>query len=317
MRPAAHSLSLRPPKKVSKERRPHVSDPALHCAALRYVPGKPAMTITAAARQNSLCDLRSRRSDNCRESDHDADACCAASARRRHRPRRRCLKGWANRAIAALGSQRALLRSPWHVGRLKCVGLASLFGFGAEAGKCARRAHSLSFPPPKKASKERRPHVSDPALHCTALRCVPGKPAMARACAPPGRERQTQRCGMGCKALSRGKAVALQGCVSRKSAQSAFLQPRTSGGQAHHGGGAAELALRSAIAPLGQLPQVRTRCHCMLRCNGSAAVIVLAGVASRGGEPGHRCARPRAGFALLALACGGQVHGFALGGGGG
>ena len=61
MRPAAHLLSLRPPKKVSKERRPHVSDPALHCAALRYVPGKPAMTLAAAARQNSLRAARSVR----------------------------------------------------------------------------------------------------------------------------------------------------------------------------------------------------------------------------------------------------------------
>ena len=51
-------------------------------------------------------------------------------------------------------------------------------------------------------------------------------------------------------------------------------------------GGAAELALRSAIAQLGQLPQVRSRCHCMLRCNGSVAVIALAGAASRGGRIG-------------------------------
>ena len=177
MRPAAHSLSLPPPKKVSKERRPHVSDPALHCAALRCVPGKPAraracpppvrerqtqrfgmgckalsrgkavalqgcasrksaqsaflqprmgggQAHSAAARQNSFCDLRSRRSDDCRESAHDASTCCAVLARRRHRPRRRCLKGWASRAIAALGPQWVLLRSPLPVGRLGCMGLA-------------------------------------------------------------------------------------------------------------------------------------------------------------------------------------------------
>ena len=143
MRPTAHPLSLPPPKKASKERRPHVSSPALRSvvfranlrwrepvrrlgasgkhsglgwaarrsAAARLWPCKdePAARApkalfcsraraagrltTAAARQNSLCDLRSRRSDNCRGSDHDADACCAASARRHHRPRRRCLKG--------------------------------------------------------------------------------------------------------------------------------------------------------------------------------------------------------------------------------
>ena len=69
---------------------------------------------TAVARQNSLCDLRSRRPDNCRESDHDANTCCAVLVRRRHLPRRRCLKGWASQAIAALGPGRASRCSPWH-----------------------------------------------------------------------------------------------------------------------------------------------------------------------------------------------------------
>ena len=123
MRPAAHSLSLPPPKKVSKERQPHVSDPALHCAALRYVPGKPASAMTSAARQNSLRAARSVRTTAASQNTMPLHA-ALQWLRRHHRHRRRCLKGWANRAIAALGLGRASRCSPWHAGRLKRAGLA-------------------------------------------------------------------------------------------------------------------------------------------------------------------------------------------------
>ena len=115
MRPTAHPLSLPPPKKVSKERRPHVSDPALHCAALRCVPGKPASAMTAAARQNALCDLRSRRSDNCCGSDHGAIACCTSNG------------SAAVTTLAGAASRERYgpwLRSPWHVRSFKCMELA-------------------------------------------------------------------------------------------------------------------------------------------------------------------------------------------------
>ena len=85
---------LRPCKDEQRRRPPK----ALFCSRARAA----GRLTTAAARQNSLCDLRSRRSDNCRKSDHDASTCCAVLARRRHRPRRRCLKGWAMRALCCM-----------------------------------------------------------------------------------------------------------------------------------------------------------------------------------------------------------------------
>ena len=172
-------------------------------------------------------------------------------------------------------------------------------------------AHSLSLPPPKKASKERRPHVSGLALRSAPLRSIPGKPARARACVPPGHKRQKQWFGMGCKALSRSKAEALQGCASRKTAPSAFLQPRT-GGVGSLSGGAAELALRSAIAPLGQLPLARNtmQAHAALqwlRRRHRHRRRCLKGWASR------TIAALGPGRASLALACRkAQVHGLAL-----
>ena len=155
MRPAARSLSLPPPKKASKERRPHVSDPALRFAALRSIPGKPARAracappgrerqkqrfgmgckaepgarapqtlfcsraraagrlTTAAARQNSLRAARSVRTTAASQITMPLHA-ALQWLRRRHRPRRRGLKGWASRAIAALGPGRASRCSPWH-----------------------------------------------------------------------------------------------------------------------------------------------------------------------------------------------------------
>ena len=83
---------------------------------------------TAAARQNSLCDLRSRRSDNCRESEHDADACCAAMAQPPSSPSQalpqgvgdaghRCARPRADFALLALACGKAQVREPCFVRR--------------------------------------------------------------------------------------------------------------------------------------------------------------------------------------------------------
>jgi len=70
-----------------QRKRPHVCDP---CASLR---GKPASQRLRGARWNSLRSLRSLRSNNPRESDHEARACCAARATPQAPRRRRSLKG--------------------------------------------------------------------------------------------------------------------------------------------------------------------------------------------------------------------------------
>ena len=75
MRPAAHLLFFASPKKSRQKK----GDPTGRVPALRF--GQPAMLAPGAVLRNSLCSLRSRRSDNRSKSDHDAWACCAAHAR--------------------------------------------------------------------------------------------------------------------------------------------------------------------------------------------------------------------------------------------
>ena len=75
MRPAAHLLSFASPK----ESRQRKGDPTGRVPSLRC--GQPAMLAPGAVLRNSLCSLRSRRSDNRSKSDHEAWACCAAHAR--------------------------------------------------------------------------------------------------------------------------------------------------------------------------------------------------------------------------------------------
>ncbi len=75
VRPAAHLLSFASPKE-SRQRKGDPTDrvPSLRC-------GQPAMLARGAVLRNSLCSLRSRRSDNRSKSDHDAWACSAPHAR--------------------------------------------------------------------------------------------------------------------------------------------------------------------------------------------------------------------------------------------
>ena len=75
VRPAAHLLSFASPK----ESRQRKGDPTGRVPSLRC--GQPAMLARGAVLRNSLCSLRSRRSDNRSKSDHDAWAYCVAHAR--------------------------------------------------------------------------------------------------------------------------------------------------------------------------------------------------------------------------------------------
>ena len=75
MRPAAHLLSFASPK----ESRQRKGDPTGRVPSLRC--GQPAMLAPGAVLRNSLCSLRSRRSNNRSKSDHDAWAYCVAHAR--------------------------------------------------------------------------------------------------------------------------------------------------------------------------------------------------------------------------------------------
>ena len=165
---------------------------------------------------------------------------------------------------------------------------------------CARRrTHFLC---PAKESKQRK--AAPRQRPCTSLRFA------------PLRSGQTCEGASLCAAWVRAANTAVwdglqgaqpqQGCGLARMRQpqerpKRFFAAAHGRGQAHHGG-AAEHALRSAIAPPGQRPRVRSRCHCMLRCicppPSSPSQALPQGV----GESGHRCARPRAGFALLALA---------------
>ena len=77
MRPAAHRLSFASPKEIRQRK----GDPTGRVPALRC--GQAAMLGPGAVLRNSLCSLRSRRSDNRSKSDHEAWACCAAHARPR------------------------------------------------------------------------------------------------------------------------------------------------------------------------------------------------------------------------------------------
>jgi len=75
VRPAAHLLFFASPKKSRQKK----GDPTGRVPSLRC--GQPAMLAPGAVLRNSLCSLRSRRSNNRSKSDHDAWACCAAHAR--------------------------------------------------------------------------------------------------------------------------------------------------------------------------------------------------------------------------------------------
>ena len=77
MRPAAHLLFFASPKK----RRQKKGDPTGRVPSLRC--GQPAMLVPGAVLRNSLCSLRSRRSNNRSKSDHEAHASCGACARPR------------------------------------------------------------------------------------------------------------------------------------------------------------------------------------------------------------------------------------------
>ncbi len=91
MRPAAHRLSFASPKESRQSSRSgvrslraaklreHKSDPTGRVPSLRC--GQPAMLAPGAVLRNSLCSLRSRRSDNRSKSVYEAWACCAAHAR--------------------------------------------------------------------------------------------------------------------------------------------------------------------------------------------------------------------------------------------
>ena len=156
---------------------------------------------------------------------------------------------------------------------------------------CARRRTHFLCTRQRKQAKKGGPRQQP----CTPLRFAPFRANLR------GRERQKQRFGRGCKALSRGKAVAWQGCASRKSAQSAFCS-RARAGQAHHSGGAAELTSRCAL----RSDNCRESAHDAIACCVAMAPPPSSPsqtLPQGEGEPGHRCAWPRAGFALLALAC--------------
>ena len=74
MRPAAHLLFFAPPKK----RRQKKGGPTCRVPALRF--GQPVVLARGEALRNSLCSLRSRRSNSRSESVHEARASCSALA---------------------------------------------------------------------------------------------------------------------------------------------------------------------------------------------------------------------------------------------
>ena len=85
MPPAVQSLSFasppdgRPPDGRPKESNPRKGDPTGRVPALRY--GQPAVLARGAVPSNSLCSLRSRRSNNAGKSELEARASCSALAR--------------------------------------------------------------------------------------------------------------------------------------------------------------------------------------------------------------------------------------------
>ncbi len=75
VRPAAQSPSFAPPK----ERNPRKGGPTCRVPALRS--GQPAVLDRGAALRNSLCSLRSHRSNNRSESELEERASCSALSR--------------------------------------------------------------------------------------------------------------------------------------------------------------------------------------------------------------------------------------------
>ncbi len=94
VRPGGRPTFFAPPKKVGKERRPHWPWPC----------GQPAMLGRGAALPNSLCSLRSRRSNSGSESEHEAHMLrCAPAPRPALLGTARRGFEFLTRAIAALG----------------------------------------------------------------------------------------------------------------------------------------------------------------------------------------------------------------------
>jgi len=80
VRPAAHLLFfVPPPDRRPKKSRQKKGGPTARVPALCY--GQPAMLAQGAMLRNSLCSLRSRRSDNRSKLEHEARASCSALAR--------------------------------------------------------------------------------------------------------------------------------------------------------------------------------------------------------------------------------------------
>jgi len=69
----------RPPDRRPKESNPRKGDPTGRVPALRY--GQPVVLTHGAVPSNSLCSLRSRRSNNAGKLEHEAGASCSAPAR--------------------------------------------------------------------------------------------------------------------------------------------------------------------------------------------------------------------------------------------
>ena len=135
--PAVQSPSFASPK----ERNPRKGDPTGRVPSLRC--GQPVVLTHGAVPSNSLCSLRSRRSNNAGKLEHEAEASCSASARPiRCAPRhgQRGGEPCSGHCCARPANQRASLSCPFpHWGKA---------GMGAGVPQRPPKRPHL-YPPPK------------------------------------------------------------------------------------------------------------------------------------------------------------------------
>ena len=159
--------------------------------------------------------------------------------------------------------------------------LASLIGLVAEAGKCARRR--TYFLCPAKESKQRK--AAPRQRPCTTLRFATFRANLRGREPVPRLGASGKNSGLGW-AARRSAAARLWPCKGeqrRRPPKALFCSRARAAGR-----------LTTTAARQNSLCDLRSRrsdncrerearCKHMLRCNGSAAVIALAGAASRGG----------------------------------
>ena len=183
---------------------------------------------------------------------------------------------WAGMQCGWWGGLRCHLRRDWQRGlprwALRCglsrwalqpapafapCSLSLFFHLAAEAGKCARRrTHFLC---PAKESKQRK--AAPRQRPCIALRCAAlhsGQTCDGASLRAAWARAVKTVIWDGLQGVQPQQGCGLARMRQPQTAQSAFLQPRTGGGQAHSAAARQNSLLRSAIAPLGQRPRARS-----------------------------------------------------------